>query len=90
APAVVALRAHVASVLETEIARARSRGDDGATEQALRHLAGVLMHTPTVRAHELAEQGRADDVFAAVSALFGLEADEPVAVVETDDVAAAG
>ncbi|MCR2800214.1 glutamyl-tRNA reductase [Microbacterium sp. zg-Y818] len=90
APAVVALRAHVASVLETEIARARSRGDDGATEQALRHLAGVLMHTPTVRAHELAEQGRADDVFAAVSALFGLEADEPAPLVAPVDVASAG
>ena len=89
-PAVVAMRAHVNEVLEAEIARARGRGDDGTTEQALRHLAGVLMHTPTVRAHELAEQGRADDVFTAVSALFGLEIDEPAAVVATDDVASAG
>ena len=89
APAVVALRAHVAEVLETEIARARNRGDDGTTEQALRHLAGVLMHTPTVRAHELAEQGRADDVFAAVSALFGLAVDEPARLVAPIDVASA-
>lgn len=88
-PAVVAMRTHVAGVLETEIARARGRGDDGTTEQALRHLAGVLMHTPTVRAHELAEQGRADDVFSAVSALFGLEIVEPVAVAGPDDVASA-
>ncbi|MCR2783322.1 MULTISPECIES: glutamyl-tRNA reductase [unclassified Microbacterium] len=89
-PAVVAMRAHVATVLDTEIARARSRGDDGTTEQALRHLAGVLMHTPTVRAHQLAEQGRADDVFTAVSALFGLEIVEPEEIAIIDDVASAG
>ncbi|MCR2813248.1 glutamyl-tRNA reductase [Microbacterium sp. zg.Y1090] len=90
APAVVALRAHVATVLETEIARARGRGDDGTTEQALRHLAGVLMHTPTVRAHELAEQGRSDDVFAAVTALFGLEVTEPVTLAAPGEIATAG
>ncbi|MBD7957563.1 glutamyl-tRNA reductase [Microbacterium sp. Sa4CUA7] len=89
-PAVVAMRAHVGEVLEKEIARARGRGDDGTTEQALRHLAGVLMHTPTVRAHELAEQGRADDVFTAVSALFGLDVDEAASVALPDDVPAAG
>jgi len=88
-PAVVAMRAHVATVLETEIARARGRGDDGTTEQALRHLAGVLMHTPTVRAHELAEQGRADDVFTAVSALFGLEIDEASSPAVPDGIASA-
>ncbi|MFE1646770.1 glutamyl-tRNA reductase [Microbacterium sp. P01] len=79
APAVVALRAHVSTVLEAEIARARGRGDDGSVEQALRHLAGVLMHTPTVRAHQLAEEGRGDDVFAAISALFGLDVDADAA-----------
>ncbi|MCR2815425.1 glutamyl-tRNA reductase [Microbacterium jiangjiandongii] len=90
-PAVVALRSHVGAVLETEIARARARGDDGTTEQALRHLAGVLMHTPTVRAHELAEQGRADDVFAAVSALFNIDVQElATPVAAPDDVASAG
>lgn len=73
-PSVVALRSHIFSLLDSEIARARSRGDeDGRVEQALRHLAGVLLHTPTVRAHELAAIGRADEFAAALSALYGIE-----------------
>lgn len=73
-PAVVALRAHVFGVLDAEVARVRARGDEGGqTEQALRHLVGVLLHTPTTRAHELAETGRADEYIDALSALFGIE-----------------
>ncbi|MGC5223370.1 glutamyl-tRNA reductase [Micromonospora sp. DT81.3] len=76
-PAVVALRTHVFGVLESEIARAQARGDDGRTEQSLRHLVGVLLHTPTTRAHELAEAGRAEEYVAALNTLFGIEVDEP-------------
>ncbi|MBO0982052.1 glutamyl-tRNA reductase [Microbacterium sp. SD291] len=73
-PSVVALRSHIFGLLETEIDRARARGDeDGKVEQALRHLAGVLLHAPTVRAHELAASGRADEFTAALSALYGVE-----------------
>lgn len=73
-PGIVALRRHAFEALEAEIARARARGDDdGRTEHALRHLVGVLLHTPTARAHELAEAGRGDEFFAALSTLFGLE-----------------
>ncbi|MFB7249792.1 glutamyl-tRNA reductase [Microbacterium sp. NPDC056234] len=72
-PAVVAMRSHIFSLLEAEIDRARARGDeDGRVEQALRHLSGVLLHTPTVRAHELAAEGRADDFVAALSTLYGI------------------
>lgn len=71
-PAVVALRAHVFELLEAEIARARARGDDGRAEQSLRHLVGVLLHTPTIRAHELADAGHADDYVAGLEALFGI------------------
>lgn len=79
-PAVVALRAHVFGVLDAEVARVRARGDEGGqTEQALRHLVGVLLHTPTTRAHELAESGRADEYIDALSALFGIEVSEPEA-----------
>ena len=73
-PAVVALRAHVFGVLDAEVERVRARGDEGGqTEQALRHLVGVLLHTPTTRAHELAESGRGDEYVSALSALFGIE-----------------
>lgn len=75
APAVVALRQHVFGLVEDEVARLRTRGDDGTAEQALRHMVGRLLHTPTVRAQELASQGRADDYVAALGTLFGIEVD---------------
>ncbi len=75
-PAVVALRTHIFGLLESEIERARRRGDEnGRVEQAMRHLAGVLLHTPTTRAHALAAEGRADEFHAALETLYGLSAD---------------
>jgi glutamyl-tRNA reductase len=74
APAIVALRAHVFDILEAEIERARKRGDaDGSTEAALRHLAGVLLHTPSVRARELARSGEGETFVSGVSAVFGVD-----------------
>jgi glutamyl-tRNA reductase len=72
-PAVVALRKHVFGILDAEIDRARSRGDSSErTEQALRHLTSVLLHTPSTRARELAREGRGEDFRDALEALFGL------------------
>lgn len=72
-PAVVAFRSHILSLMEAEIDRARARGDeDGRVEQAMRHLAGVLTHTPTVRAHELAADGRSAEFVAALETLYGI------------------
>lgn len=88
-PAVVALREHVFELLESEIARAQARGDDGRTEQSLRHLVGVLLHTPTVRAHELADAGRADEYVAALSTLYGIEVAD-AAAADPDAASAAG
>ncbi|MFP7834390.1 glutamyl-tRNA reductase [Marisediminicola sp. LYQ134] len=74
APAVVALRAHVFGILDAEIERARHRGDTSPeTEAALRHLASVLVHTPSVRARELARAGDAESFVAGLDAVFGLE-----------------
>jgi glutamyl-tRNA reductase len=73
-PAIVALRSHIFDVLDGEIERAQKRGDDGTTEAALRHLAGVLLHGPSVRARELALDGRGDEVVAALDALYGIQA----------------
>ena len=73
-PSVVALRTHVFGLLEAEIARAQARGDDdGRIEAALRHLTSVLLHTPSVRARELARTGEAQSFSDAVTALFGLD-----------------
>jgi glutamyl-tRNA reductase len=85
-PGIVAMRTHAFGIMEAEIARAKARGDeDGRTEQALRHLVGVLLHTPTARAHELAELGRGEEYFAALSTLFGIEVAEDAE--DADDAA---
>ncbi|GAA1541175.1 glutamyl-tRNA reductase [Microbacterium ginsengiterrae] len=82
-PAVVAFRSHILSLMEAEIDCARARGDeDGRVEQAMRHLAGVLTHTPTVRAHELAADGRGDEFVAALETLYGIAPDEPSSSAE--------
>ncbi len=89
-PSVVALRSHIFSLLDSEIDRARARGDeDGKVEQALRHLTGVLLHTPTTRAHELAATGRADEFAAALSTLYGIEPAAPAQDAFEDDAATA-
>jgi glutamyl-tRNA reductase len=72
-PAIVALRAHIFELLDQEIARVQKRGDRSAeTEAALRHLAGVLLHTPSVRARELAVDGRAAEFIDGLNALYGV------------------
>lgn len=81
APAIVAFRRHVFAALDDELARARARGGDERTEEALRHLAGVLVHTPSVRARALAAEGRSAEFAAGLEALYGL-------TVEAQDAAA--
>jgi glutamyl-tRNA reductase len=74
APAVVALRSHVFDILDAEIERVRTRGDaDGRTEAALRHLAGVLLHTPMVRARKIAQAGEPEAYIAGLEAVFGIQ-----------------
>ncbi|TFC41155.1 glutamyl-tRNA reductase [Cryobacterium sp. TMT1-21] len=80
APAVVALRSHVFDILDGEILRARGRGDSSEqTEAALRHLAGVLLHTPMVRSRELARAGEQAAYLTGLGALFGIEVQLPAA-----------
>lgn len=87
-PAVVAFRSHIFTLMEAEIERARSRGDeDGRVEQAMRHLAGVLTHTPTTRAHELAADGRGAEFVAALETVYGLTVDAPAAAAPAADIA---
>ncbi len=71
-PAITALRQDVLKVVEDEIARARARGAGDETEAALRHMAGVLLHRPSVRIRELAVEGRIDEAESALETLHGL------------------
>ncbi|HEY4225380.1 MAG TPA: glutamyl-tRNA reductase [Pseudolysinimonas sp.] len=79
APGIVALRGYVLAALEDELERVRSRGADTGTEEALRHLAGVLVHTPSVRARRLAAEGRSAEFLAGLDALYGLQLESPAA-----------
>ncbi|MEJ3405258.1 glutamyl-tRNA reductase [Rathayibacter sp. YIM 133350] len=72
APAVVALRSHVFDLMEAEIARANARGEGAAAEQALRHFAGVLLHTPMVRSREYARNGEPEAWIDGLEAVFGV------------------
>ncbi|TFC94266.1 glutamyl-tRNA reductase [Cryobacterium sinapicolor] len=80
APAVVALRSYIFDLLDGEIERARNRGDNSEqTEAALRHLAGVLLHTPMVRSRELARAGEQAAFLTGLDALFGVQVQLPAA-----------
>ncbi|MDR7111465.1 glutamyl-tRNA reductase [Microbacterium trichothecenolyticum] len=76
-PAITALRGDVLRIVDAEIARARSRGAGDDVEAALRHLAGVLLHQPSVRIRELAVEGRIDEARAALELLYGLSVEAP-------------
>jgi len=77
-PAVVAMRAYVSSIINEEIERTRGRlGDDTADEVArsLHRVSNALLHTPSVRAQELARTGDIDDYRKAMHTLFGIDFD---------------
>lgn len=80
-PAVAALRSRAAEVLELEIARLRSKiGKDAdervvtEAETAMRRVADKILHTPTVRAKELAADAQGVDYAALLGVLFDLPA----------------
>ena len=74
-PALVALRSQVLATLESEIERARARGEGEETIRALRHFAGVMLHQPSVRARELASEGRGAEFAAGLEAVYGVRVD---------------
>lgn len=81
-PAIVALRKHHFALLEAEIARATARGAGEETISALRHLGGVLLHGPSVRAREFAADGRVAEFDAALSALYNIPVKRPTGAAE--------
>jgi glutamyl-tRNA reductase len=74
-PAIVALRRHVQSAMLREMDRAERKHPAStvlAVTGALDRFANELLHVPTVRARELVQQGRGEEVLAALDTLFGL------------------
>ncbi len=98
APGIVAFRGHIFAALEAELVRLRARGGDSIsstnqqaalrTEEALRHLAGVLVHGPSVRARELASEGRIAEFEAALESIYGLQVEQSPAEIRADDATA--
>lgn len=79
APAVTAMRAHVSRIIEDEIETASRRHDFETAEaiaRSLRRVSNALLHTPSVRAAELARTGALEDYRQALHTLFGIEVDD--------------
>lgn len=75
-PAVTAIRAHVTQFIEREIESANRRYDAetaAAVAHSLRRVSNALLHTPSLRAAELARTGGLDDYSHALQTLFGIE-----------------
>ena len=79
--AIVALRRHTMSVLDSEMERVRARhGCTAAAEEvefALRRMVKQLLHTPMVRGRELAAAGLQEQYVNAIEALYGIDVAEP-------------
>ncbi len=76
--AVVAMRAHVMAIIAEEIERIRRRTDPDTAEEvarALNRVSNAILHTPSVRAQELARTGDVADYRKAVHTLFGIDVD---------------
>ncbi|MDO5617167.1 glutamyl-tRNA reductase [Kocuria sp.] len=78
--AIVALRQHTMGILEQELGKIRAHhGCTGAHQEmefAMRRMVKSLLHEPTVRARQLAKEGRADDYLTGLEALFGITIEE--------------
>ncbi len=75
-PAVVALRQHVLLAVEKEMVRLRAKYDSevvAEVELAMHRVTQSLLHTPTLRAKELARTGGGAGYLQALHTLFGIE-----------------
>lgn len=91
-PTVVALRTMATGVVDAEVARLLSRVPDldpevrAEVEQAVRRVADKLLHHPTVRVKELANETGAVSYAAALAELFSLDPDAVDAVTRPGGV----
>jgi glutamyl-tRNA reductase len=92
-PTVVALRTMATGVVDAEVARLLSRVPDldpavrAEVEQAVRRVADKLLHHPTVRVKELANETGAVSYAAALAELFSLDPEAVDAVTRPGGVA---
>lgn len=82
-PAVSALRRSVKDMITVEVAQVRaSAGDEAAdlVEQSLRRVYKKMLHSPMVRAQELAKTGQAHQFLEAVHTIFGVDVSDSLDV----------
>jgi glutamyl-tRNA reductase len=85
-PTVVALRTMATGIVDAEMSRLAARLPDldpavrSEVEQAVRRVADKLLHQPTVRVKELANEAGAVSYAAALAELFSLDPDAVEAV----------
>jgi glutamyl-tRNA reductase len=87
-PAVVAMRTHIARIIEAELENVSRRYPTDVAEavaRSLRRVSNALLHTPSIRAHELARTGELDDYRKAMSTLFGIDVDLTVDGFQAED-----
>jgi glutamyl-tRNA reductase len=75
-PAVTAIRAYVAAIIQAEILAAERRHTPetaDAVARSLRRVSNALLHTPSIRAAELARTGDLEDYRTALHTLFGID-----------------
>jgi glutamyl-tRNA reductase len=76
-PAMASLRRSIGTATDAEIARLRRRSEDDevidTVERSVRRILAKVMHSPTVRARELAQQGNADEFVEAFHTIFGVD-----------------
>jgi glutamyl-tRNA reductase len=78
--AIVAMRTHVMAIIGEEIERIQRRVDPDTADEvarALNRVSNAILHTPSVRAQELARTGDFADYSKAVHTLFGIDVDVP-------------
>jgi glutamyl-tRNA reductase len=91
-PTVVALRTMATGIVEAEMQRLSSRLPDlepavkAEVEQAVRRVADKLLHQPTVRVRELANEDGAVSYAAALAKLFSLDPDAVEAMTRAEGV----
>jgi glutamyl-tRNA reductase len=76
--AIVAMRSHVMNIISEEISRIRGRVDAETAEEvakSLNRVSNAILHTPSVRAQELARTGDFVEYKRAVHTLFGIDVD---------------
>jgi len=74
------MRSHVMSIISEEIERIQRRVDPETAEEvarALTRVSNAILHTPSVRAQELARTGDFAEYSRAVHTLFGIDVESP-------------